>query len=206
MRKHNSRQPEYLLNDDQLTSRVVDLLIALEEMDADAVRALVDPDIEWRNTGLPSVRGSKRVELALTIVSRLITRYEVVEVLTMTTDHNTVSSRRREIIRIGWFAMHLDVDGHYTFANGLLRIWDDRFSYRRLLRGLRFGPTTWSSDVLCRILPGSPHQMLKSPPAASRLHPRFRSSAAGAENSRRVYVRACDQLVVPLDCNGIGYR
>ncbi|MCW2090958.1 UNVERIFIED_ORG: hypothetical protein M2328_004238 [Rhodococcus erythropolis] len=38
--------------------------------------------------------------------------------------------------------MHLDVDGHYTFANGLLRIWDDRFSYRRLLRGLRFGPTT----------------------------------------------------------------
>ena len=103
---------------------------------------LVDPDIEWRNTGLPSVRGSKRVELALTIVSRLITRYEVVEVLTMTTDHNTVSSRRREIIRIGWFAMHLDVDGHYTFANGLLRIWDDRFSYRRLLRGLRFGPTT----------------------------------------------------------------
>ena len=40
MRKHNSRQPEYLLNDDQLTSRVVDLLIALEEMDADAVRAL----------------------------------------------------------------------------------------------------------------------------------------------------------------------
>ena len=88
-------------------------------MDADAVRALVDPDIEWRNTGLPSVRGSKRVELALTIVSRLITRYEVVEVLTMTTDHNTVSSRRREIIRIGWFAMHLDVDGHYTFANGL---------------------------------------------------------------------------------------
>ena len=104
------------MNDDQLTSRVVDLLIALEEMDADAVRALVDPDIEWRNTGLPSVRGSKRVELALTIVSRLITRYEVVEVLTMTTDHNTVSSRRREIIRIGWFAMHLDVDGHYTFA------------------------------------------------------------------------------------------
>ncbi|MBT2271056.1 nuclear transport factor 2 family protein [Rhodococcus enclensis] len=142
MRKHNSRRPEYLLNDDQLTSRVVDLLIALEEMDADAVRALVDPDIEWRNTGLPSVRGSKRVERALTIVSRLITRYEVVEVLTMTTDHNTVSSRRREIIRIGWFAMHLDVDGHYTFANGLLRIWDDRFSYRRLLRGLRFGPTT----------------------------------------------------------------
>ncbi|MCW2090959.1 UNVERIFIED_ORG: limonene-1,2-epoxide hydrolase [Rhodococcus erythropolis] len=104
MRKHNSRQPEYLLNDDQLTSRVVDLLIALEEMDADAVRALVDPDIEWRNTGLPSVRGSKRVELALTIVSRLITRYEVVEVLTMTTDHNTVSSRRREIIRIGGLA------------------------------------------------------------------------------------------------------
>ncbi|GAA3155909.1 hypothetical protein GCM10020255_036860 [Rhodococcus baikonurensis] len=112
------QRPEYLLNDDQLTSRVVDLLIALEEMDADAVRALVDPDIEWRNTGLPSVKGRKSVERALTIVSRLITRYEVVEVLTMSTDHDTVSSRRREIIRIGWFAMHLDVDGHYTFANG----------------------------------------------------------------------------------------
>jgi limonene-1,2-epoxide hydrolase len=124
-----SRRPEYLLNDAHptLESSVVDLLIALEEMDADAVRALVDPDIEWRNTGLPTVRGRKGVERILTIVSHLITRYEVVEVLTMSTDHDTVSSQREEIIRIGWFAVHLDVDGHC-------------FTYRRLLRGLRFGP------------------------------------------------------------------
>jgi len=40
--------------------------------------------------------------------------------------------------------------------------------------------------------------MLKSPPAASRLHPRLRSSAAGAGNSHRVHGRVCDRLVVPF--------
>lgn len=132
------RPPKHLLRP-TLQTRVEDLLEALQDMDADTVRALVGPDIEWRNTGLPTVRGSRRVERVLTAVSHFVTSYEVTEILTMTTTGDTVSSRRTETIRIGWLSLHLDVDGHYTFERDRLKIWDDRFKYRHLIRGVKLG-------------------------------------------------------------------
>lgn len=134
----DSRPPKHLAHP-TLETHVVDLLCALQEMNADAVRELVHPEIEWRNTGLPAVRGSRRVERVLTAVSRLVTGYEVTELPTMTTIGDTVSSRRTEIIRIGWLSLHLDVDGHYTFDHDRSKIWDDRFRYGQLVRGVTFG-------------------------------------------------------------------
>jgi len=120
-----------------LESRTIEFLDALQSMDQDAVRLLVGPDIIWRNSGLPAVRGKKRVEGILKATAKVLTQYQVTEMTELHTRGETVFSRRSEVLRAGWFAFNLAVEGRFTFRDGLLVVWDDRFSYGDLVRGIR---------------------------------------------------------------------
>lgn len=120
-------------------TRVITFLDALQAMDADALRPQVGQDIVWRNTGLPAVRGKKWVERILIAAAKILTEYTVVDVSELYSRGETVYSRRREILRSGRVSVHLTVDSTFVFRERELVVWDDRFSFLDLFRGIRIG-------------------------------------------------------------------
>lgn len=112
---------------------VTDFLEALATPDIERALASLSPDVEWRNTGLPTFRGERVFAMLRDMQKRgigfgvdmhAIAEYGDV-VLTDRTDHLW-----RGPLKTGFW-----VRGTFTVRDGLIAIWDDAFSMGNLLKG-----------------------------------------------------------------------
>jgi limonene-1,2-epoxide hydrolase len=112
-------------------STVEEFLTLLEQQQAEAACALLSPDVEWRNTGMPTFRGAKVAGMLRDMERRSIGfRVDLHHVaangdvvLTERTDHLTY----RRVHTSFW------VCGTFRVEEGLITLWDDHFSPGNLL-------------------------------------------------------------------------
>lgn len=114
--------------------------------ETDRANALLAPDVEWRNTRLPTVRGAKVAEALDMLTARGVgVRVELHHV---GADGSTVLTDRHDTLTWKAYGSRFHVDGTFEVRDGLITLWDDRFSWGeasvasvagllRLLRGAR---------------------------------------------------------------------
>ena len=112
---------------------VRDFLEALAVPDTARALSLLDPDVEWRNTGLPTFRG-KRVHGMIRDMERRKVGFGV-EIHAIAEEGDTVLTDRTDYLWKGPFKTGFWVRGTFTVRDGLITVWDDAFSMGNLLKG-----------------------------------------------------------------------
>ena len=112
---------------------VDDFLDALTRADVESAGALLAPDVEWLNTGLPTLRG-RRVLAALRAVDQWRISFDVVTHHSAATDA-VVLNDRTDVLALGPLRTTFPVRGTFTVRDGRITRWDDQFSLRQLVTG-----------------------------------------------------------------------
>jgi limonene-1,2-epoxide hydrolase len=99
--------------------------------------ALLDPDVEWRNTAMPTFRGA-RVHRMIRDMERRGVGFEVRWHHVAATDEpddpdDTVLTDRTDVIRYSGWETSFRVRGTFTVHEGRITVWDDAFSWLELL-------------------------------------------------------------------------
>lgn len=113
---------------------VRDFLEALAVPDSDRALALLSPDVEWRNTGLPTLRG-KRVFGTLRDMERRGVGFGVEIHGIAAGEDGLVLTDRTDYLWKGPVKTGFWVRGTFTVREGLITVWDDAFSLANLLVG-----------------------------------------------------------------------
>jgi limonene-1,2-epoxide hydrolase len=124
-------------------STVREFLKLLELGDVDGALELADPDIEWRNTTLPTVRGLDRTRKAF----RSMDRYDMSFAVDIhhiagegdTGERDVVLTERTDYLGKGKFKVGFWVCGTFELRNGKIVLWHDHFSWIDLFRGTAVG-------------------------------------------------------------------
>lgn len=101
--------------------------IALQTGDTAGAVALLDPDVEWRNTGFPTVRGAR--------VGRLLESLDRRGVAVEVTMHHLAESGdvvltdRTDAIRVAGVTSAFPVQGTFRVRRGRIVLWDDHFTW-----------------------------------------------------------------------------
>lgn len=111
---------------------VRDLLSLLAEGRSDDAIALLDEEVEWRNSGLPTVRGRTRVGGLLRDMAKRGIGFEV-RMHHLAADGDIVLTDRTDILRYGRFETEFWVCGTFEVREGQVVLWDDHFSEANLL-------------------------------------------------------------------------
>jgi limonene-1,2-epoxide hydrolase len=106
---------------------VRDLLSFLADGQSDAAIALLDDSIEWRNSGLPTVRGRSRVGGLLRDMEKRGVGFEA-RMHHLAADGDIVLTDRTDVLRYGRFETAFWVCGTFQVRDGLIVLWDDHFS------------------------------------------------------------------------------
>lgn len=109
------------------------MLQALARSDVGAAKALLTPDVEWRNTGLPTVRG-RHVAKVLDAMVRSGLSFSVVT-HHQATGEGTVLTDRTDVLGMGPLRSVFPVRGTFVVRDGRIAVWDDQFSLRQFLVG-----------------------------------------------------------------------
>lgn len=125
----------------ETVTRFLELLAS--ERAAEAAE-LLSPDVEWRNSGLPTIRGA-RVGAMLRDMGRRHIRFDVTfhHVAEESADGgaSVVLTDRTDLIGYRRWSTSFWVCGTFRVEDGLITLWDDHFSTANLLlgavRGLR---------------------------------------------------------------------
>ena len=123
-------QPARAEDNVNLVSRFLE---ALAVPDTDGALALIAPEIEWRNTGLPTFRG-KRVFAMLRDMEKRGVGFGV-EIHAIAAQGDLVLTDRTDYLWKGPLKTGFWVRGTFTIRDGLITIWDDAFSLGNLLKG-----------------------------------------------------------------------
>jgi limonene-1,2-epoxide hydrolase len=108
------------------TAVVQSFLDLLATGHADEAVLLLAPDIEWRNTGMPSVRGKRVVGMLLDMEKRRIGFR--VDMHNVAENGPTVLTDRTDILTWGRWKSSFWVCGTFEVHDGLITLWDDHFS------------------------------------------------------------------------------
>jgi limonene-1,2-epoxide hydrolase len=103
------------------------LLGHLADRDVEAAVALLAEDVEWRNSGLPTLRGA-RVHGA---IRDLVRRGVMLEVRLhhVAADGDVVLTDRTDVLGYGGWTTELAVRGRFEVRDGRVAVWDDSFSW-----------------------------------------------------------------------------
>jgi len=112
---------------------VREFLEALAAPDTKLATSLLSPDVEWRNTGLPTFRG-KRVHGMLRDMDRRRIGFDVT-IHAIAGDGDTVLTDRTDYLQLGPLRTGFWVCGTFTVKQGLITKWDDHFSMGGFLKG-----------------------------------------------------------------------
>jgi limonene-1,2-epoxide hydrolase len=104
---------------------VRDFLTHLERVETAAALALLDPEIEWRNTGLPTLRG-RRATGALVSMEKRGIGFRV-EFHHVAVDGATVLTDRTDWITWKRWETSFWVRGTFVVRDGRIVLWDDAF-------------------------------------------------------------------------------
>lgn len=109
------------------TTVVREFLYALEMGEIDEALELVDPDVVWRNTGLPTVRGRERVRWLLTrqFAARIALSARITHIAE---DAGSVLVERIDDLRFGRIAASFEVWARFDIIDGRITLWHDRYS------------------------------------------------------------------------------
>lgn len=99
----------------------------LEDGDAEAAMELVDPEVEWRNTGLPTFRGAKVHEMFKGMIRRGFSF--TVELHHVAADGDVVLTDRTDVLTYGRWTTSFWVRGTFELRDGKIVLWDDAFSW-----------------------------------------------------------------------------
>jgi limonene-1,2-epoxide hydrolase len=110
----------------------------LETGRADEAVELLDPEIEWRNTGLPTVRGAQRVGRMLKDMERRGISFSA-EFHHLATDGDAVLTDRTDVLRYGRWSASFWVRGTFVVRDGRIVLWDDAFGWGNFLGACLIG-------------------------------------------------------------------
>jgi limonene-1,2-epoxide hydrolase len=111
----------------------------LAQPDTAAAVALLDEEVVWRNTGLPTITGSKVGGMLLDAEKRGIT--VGVTIHHAATDGDVVLTDRTDVLRKGQWETSFWVRGTLEVHDGKITRWDDAFSWLDFTRGALVGLT-----------------------------------------------------------------
>ncbi len=112
---------------------VRDFLELLALPDTKRATGLLSPDVEWLNTGLPTIRG-RRVHTALRDMERRRIGFDA-RLHSIAGDGETVLTDRTDYLRWGPLKTGFWVCGTFTVRDGQITRWDDHFSMAGVLKG-----------------------------------------------------------------------
>jgi limonene-1,2-epoxide hydrolase len=110
----------------------------LETRHADQAVELLDPEVEWRNTGLPTVRGARRVGGMLRDMERRGIRFSA-EFHHVASDGDAVLTDRTDLLRYGRWSASFWVRGTFVVRDGRIVLWDDAFGWGNFLGACLIG-------------------------------------------------------------------
>lgn len=105
---------------------VQSFLSSLQHGDAEAAVALLSPDVEWRNTGMPTFRGRKVVGMLRDMERRGIGFR--VDMHHIAANGPVVLTDRTDYLTYGRWESAFWVCGTFEVRDGLITLWDDHFS------------------------------------------------------------------------------
>jgi limonene-1,2-epoxide hydrolase len=111
--------------------RFFELLIARE---AAAAAELLADDVEWRNTGMPTIRGARLVGRMLRDLERRRITFSA-DLHHVAADGPIVLTERTDYLGAGPFTADFWVCGTFRVENGRIVLWDDHFSWGNVLVG-----------------------------------------------------------------------
>ena len=103
----------------------------LAHAETEEALALLDPEVEWRNTGLPAFRG-ERVHQMLRDMEKRGVGFEV-RWRHVAASGDTVLTDRTDVITYAGWETSFGVRGTFTVNDGRITLWDDAFSWLELL-------------------------------------------------------------------------
>lgn len=103
----------------------------LARKETDAALALLDDEVVWRNTGLPSFEG-KRVHAMLRDMESRGVGFEV-RWKHVAAAGDTVLTDRTDVLSMGPWETAFGVRGTFEVRDGKIVLWDDAFSWLELL-------------------------------------------------------------------------
>ena len=112
-------------------SVVRDFLDHLARHEIEQALVLLDPGVEWRNTGMPTYRGDKVHAMLRDMVRRGVT-FEV-EWHHIAANGNVVLTDRTDVLGYGSWSTAFRVRGTFEVKDGRIAVWDDSFSWLELL-------------------------------------------------------------------------
>jgi limonene-1,2-epoxide hydrolase len=115
------------------TTVVREFLQALAVPDTERAVSLLHPDVEWLNTGLPTVRG-KRAHAMVREMERRRIGFGV-EIHDIAASGDTVLTDRTDHLSFGPLRTGFWVCGTFTVQDGLITRWYDHFSVGNVLTG-----------------------------------------------------------------------
>lgn len=105
----------------------------LETHQAEAAIELLSPDVEWRNTGMPTFRGKKVAAMLRDMERRGITFR--VDLHHVAGNGAVVLTDRTDYLGYRRWESSFWVCGTFEVRNGLIVLWDDHFSMGNLVAG-----------------------------------------------------------------------
>ncbi|MEV0299278.1 limonene-1,2-epoxide hydrolase family protein [Nocardia sp. NPDC050710] len=130
-----SDEPE--LKQEPITT-VREFFSALELGAVDEALELLDPDIVWKNTSLPDVRGIRRVGGMLRGLNRDQFGFGL-DMHHIAADGDIVLTDRTDYLRVGPVRIGFWVTGTFELRDGRIVLWHDHFSWENFLRGVAVG-------------------------------------------------------------------
>ncbi len=119
------------------SEQIVRDFLALLETDPEASVALLHDDVEWRNTGMPTIRGSRVAGMLRDMKKRNVGFAAVMH--HVAADGEIVLTDRTDILRFGRWENSFWVRGTFEVVDGRIRVWDDAFSWGGFARSSLLG-------------------------------------------------------------------
>ncbi len=116
---------------------VRDFLNLLAVPDTRSAVELLHPDVEWRNTGLPTLRGRRVGGALLDLEKRGVG--VVIETHHCAATGDVVLTDRTDTITYKRYSTSFWVRGTFRVEDGLIVLWDDAFGWGSFLRGSLLG-------------------------------------------------------------------
>jgi limonene-1,2-epoxide hydrolase len=117
--------------DTEQTVREFFRLLALP--DAKAAVALLDDEVVWRNTGLPTIKGHRVGAMLLDSEKRGLTVDITIHHAAASGD--VVLTDRTDVLGLGKWQTSFRVRGTFEVRDGKITLWDDAFSWLDFARG-----------------------------------------------------------------------
>lgn len=120
------------------SERIVRDFLSLLETDPAASVALLHDDVEWRNTGLPTIRGRKRVGGMLRDMEKRGVGFAA-RMHHVAASGDTVLTDRTDVLSYRRWETSFWVRGTFQVVDGTILVWDDAFSWGGFTRSSLVG-------------------------------------------------------------------